>query len=335
MRYSQDVLQELASKVDLYEYAKNTVEFTKDSGNVHYCECIFHDEKTPSLAFFEESNTYHCFGCGAHGNIFNWLMATEGLTFMQAVEKVAGINGLGLQDCIESESMSIYKELQKSKKNISKSEKSVERTILSPDKDYFSKYNKEYPQEWLGEGITKEAMDAYEIMIDPAANRIIYPVYDNDFNMIGIKGRTRYENFKDMGIAKYMNYNKIGMVDYLTGMKQAIETVQSTGEIIVFEGIKSCMKLMSWDINNSVSAETCELNPFQFNQLLKMRIKTVVLAFDKGVSIDKYRKMCKKYRSYFNLYAIIDAHNLLEDKMSPADAGKEIWEELYSQKVRI
>lgn len=336
MQYSQEALAEMAAQVNLYEYAKQSVEFRKHSNKIHYCECVFHHEKTPSLAFYEDNNRYYCYGCGATGNIYNWLMKMEGLNFGQAVQKVASMTGSDPKSYIESESMSIFKELSRlSCRNRDKEDATEVRTILDYNKDYVQRFEKAYPQEWIDEGITKEAMDYYEVMFDEASNRIVYPVYDKDYNLIGIKGRTRYENFKELNLAKYMNYTKLGKVDYFAGMKQAESYIKESREVIIFEGIKSCMKCYAWGYTNTIAAETCEINPDQFSLLLKKGISTIVVAFDKGVTLGKIRKMCEMYKSYFNVWAIIDSRDLLEDKMSPVDAGKEVWDRLYEHKIRV
>lgn len=46
--------------------------------------CVFHNEKTPSLAIYEDH--YFCFGCGEHGDVLNWVMFTMDITFTEAVE---------------------------------------------------------------------------------------------------------------------------------------------------------------------------------------------------------------------------------------------------------
>ena len=58
--------------------------------------CPFHNEKTPSFTVNEEKGFFHCFGCGAHGDVFGFLMRDEGLAFPEAVERLAGDAGLAL-----------------------------------------------------------------------------------------------------------------------------------------------------------------------------------------------------------------------------------------------
>ena len=96
MIYSQEALEEMADQVDLLDYASQTVDFVKHSGNTHFAVCPFHSEKTASLAVNEDENFFHCFGCGRSGNIYKWIQWTEGLTFDQAVKKVADITNLDI-----------------------------------------------------------------------------------------------------------------------------------------------------------------------------------------------------------------------------------------------
>lgn len=65
--------------------------------------CPFHGEKTPSFTVNDQKGFYHCFGCAAHGNCFDFLMKIENITFPEAVEKAAGIAGLALPKPAQSE----------------------------------------------------------------------------------------------------------------------------------------------------------------------------------------------------------------------------------------
>lgn len=332
MKYSQEALEEMADQVDLLEYASHTVDFVKHSGATHYAVCPFHCEKTASLAVQSDDNFFHCFGCGRSGNIYTWIQLTEHLTFDQAVQKVANITNSDINDYVESESMSFYKLLNRLN---NKKRTMVERTILNIDTDYNQKYKNEIPQEWLDEGISAETMKKYEIRIDPYSNRIVYPVRDANFQMIGVKGRTRFKDYKELGIMKYMNYNKLKILDYFTGMMQAADDVKKSGEIIIVEGLKSVMKLDQWGFHNVVSAETSTLNEYQIELLIKMQVKNVVIAFDKDVKLKKIQDCVKLLKKFTNVYVVYDRWNLLKDKDSPPDEGQNVWWTLYNRRIRI
>ena len=158
---------------------------------------------------------------------------------------------------------------------------------------------------------------------------------DENFNVIAIKGRTRFKNYKDLGIMKYMNYNKIGILNYFTGMMQAENSIKETGEIIIVEGIKSIMKIDQYGFHNTVSAETSTLNEYQIELLIRMQVKNVVIAFDKDVKINKIRECTKLLQRFTNVFVVYDKWNLLDDKDSPCDKGRETWETLYNRRIRL
>ena len=65
-------------------------------GRVFWGCCPFHKEKSPSFKVENERRTYKCFGCGKGGDAFKWLMETEGLSFPESVERLAGEAGVEL-----------------------------------------------------------------------------------------------------------------------------------------------------------------------------------------------------------------------------------------------
>jgi len=81
-------IQELLSRVDVVEVVGRHVEL-KRAGTVQKGLCPFHGEKTPSFTVSPSRQTYHCFGCGAHGDAIRFLMENQGLPFMDAVRDLA------------------------------------------------------------------------------------------------------------------------------------------------------------------------------------------------------------------------------------------------------
>ena len=328
MRYDQEELDVLCEQVSLLEYAEKTLEFKKIDSHNYACHCPLHVDKTPSLIIDDDENFFYCFSCGVSGNILNWLRTFEDLSFNDAVEKAADLADMDLSSLKTSDTVLFLKELSP-KKNSAKS--ISERKIL--DLGEYDKFSAEIPQEWVKEGIPPEILQKYEIRVDPRSNRIVYPVYDNEDRLIGVKGRTRFENYKQLKIMKYMNYHKIGKVDYLTGMKWARDSVRYSKKIVIFEGLKSVMKMDAWGYHNCVSAETSHLNKDQIKLLIGMGLKEVTIAFDKGVNV---RKLDLGMLPMFtNVYGIVDKYDLLHDKDAPVDRGREIWEELYESRVRL
>jgi DNA primase len=95
MRFSPNLLEEISRRTDLVQLVGRRVKLVR-KGRVMWGCCPFHKEKTPSFKVENERRLYKCFGCGAGGDAFKWLTETEGLTFPEAVEKLATEAGVEL-----------------------------------------------------------------------------------------------------------------------------------------------------------------------------------------------------------------------------------------------
>src|ERR1043165_1642517 len=95
MRFSPNLLEEILRRTDLVQLVGRRVKLVR-KGRVMWGCCPFHGEKTPSFKVENERRLYKCFGCGAGGDAFKWLMQTEGLSFPEAVERLAGEAGVEL-----------------------------------------------------------------------------------------------------------------------------------------------------------------------------------------------------------------------------------------------
>ena len=318
-------IEKINSSVDLIEYVSQYLPLIK-RGKDYFCSCPLHEDKTPSLSFNSEKNLFYCFSCGRGGGIINYLVEYEGCSFDEAIEKALKISGLDCSAMCQSKTISFLKTIQ--------NDKDIEITshkIL--DKKIYECYNKEPIELWQKEGISQEIMDLFEIRVDKRANRIVYPVYDMKGNFINIKGRTMYANYKELGIPKYINYYPVGTMDYFQGYNISKNFINN--DVIIFEGIKSVMKAFEWGYKNCISAEKHTLTKEQIDALISLQCD-IIFAYDKDVdyeskdvkmALDKLKKVC-------NVYIIKDT-NFLDEKDSPVDKGKEIWEILYNNKRKI
>lgn len=328
--YDYEEVGKLADEIDLFNYASQSMKFVRRGHDSYATNCPLHIDKTPSLFITPSKNRFYCQSCKRGGSILQWLMDFEGLSFADSVDKMQTLAGHSIKSFESSEIMKVAMSF----KGKPKDEKEIIRPVLSHD-EYVRRFEDTCPQEWLDEGISPEVMGKYEIRVDKIANRIVYPVYDKHFNLIGVKGRTRFPNYKEMHLSKYMNYNKIYTTDYFCGMKQALDYVKSSLQIIIVEGLKSVMKLDGWGYHNVVSAETSDLNNSQVIILLELGIKEIVLAFDNDVNIDKLKHTARKINIYTNVFAVVDKRGLLSEKASPCDSGREVWEQLFAERIRM
>ena len=93
MAFPPQFLDEIRARIGLAETIGRRVKLTRQ-GREHTGLCPFHNEKTPSFTVNEEKGFYHCFGCGAHGDVIGFVMRSEGTPFPEAVERLAAEAGL-------------------------------------------------------------------------------------------------------------------------------------------------------------------------------------------------------------------------------------------------
>lgn len=332
MEYDEDFLRSISEKVDLAEYIGRTTELEK-KGKDYFCRCSKHVDKTPSFSITPEKNSFYCFSCGRGGGIIQYLQDYEGLNFDDAVRKTCELAKTDLSTMCYSPTVRFLKTVRKLKsRNVP-----VEHRIL--DESEYEKYSKEPVQEWMQEGIRQREIGLFDIRIDHRSNRIVYPVRDIDGNLINVKGRTRFKDYKEMGLMKYINYYPIGTMDYIQGLNITLPYIKERNEIILFESLKSVMKCYGWSYKNCGSAEKHTLTPEQIRLLIRLKVD-ITFAYDSDVSYLSKDALgtIRTLKRFTNVYVIEDPDNLLggtEGKNSPADKGLQVFERLYQNKRRV
>lgn len=100
MKFTQTFIEELKHRLRLSEVVGKSISIKK-AGREYHALCPFHKENTPSFTVNDEKGFYHCFGCGAHGDVIGFTMEHERLSYPEAIEKLAGIAGMALPQVSE------------------------------------------------------------------------------------------------------------------------------------------------------------------------------------------------------------------------------------------
>ncbi len=332
MQYDEDFLRELNQKVNLADYVGNFIELSPRSNGDLYGKCPLHDDKTPSFSVNTRENLFYCFSCGRGGGIIQYLMKYEGLSIDEAVQKVCRLAKIDPGKLCTSETVRFLRKMKRET-----SQKEVKHPIL--DEAEYLRYADEVPAEWLQEGISAATMKAFEVRVDNRANRIVYPVRNRAGELINIKGRTRFPNYKEMHLQKYINYKTVGTMDYFQGLHLTEPFIREKHEAIVFESIKSVMKCWDCGIKNTISAEKHDLTPEQIRLLISLRAD-VVLAYDSDVCYQnaKIVEDIRRLARFTNVYIIEDSEGVLggkEGKNSPIDLGGDIFQKLYEKRRKV
>lgn len=93
--FSDDIIEEVRSRNDIVDVIGQYVHLTK-KGSTYFGLCPFHNEKTGSFSVSPNKQMYYCFGCGAGGNVFTFMMQYENFTFGEAMEALADRAGVAL-----------------------------------------------------------------------------------------------------------------------------------------------------------------------------------------------------------------------------------------------
>ena len=91
----EETIQQIKQSLDIADIISDYVQLKKQGRN-YFGLCPFHGENTPSFSVSADKQIYHCFGCGAGGNMFSFLMEIEGISFQEAVGKLAERAGVAI-----------------------------------------------------------------------------------------------------------------------------------------------------------------------------------------------------------------------------------------------
>ncbi len=241
MRITDTFLQDLKYRLSIEDVISSYVQLKK-SGRTHFGLCPFHNEKTPSFAVFTESQTFHCFGCGAGGDIISFIMKIENLDYLEAVKFLAETAGMtvpenDMDDSIarkKSRLMAANREAARFFNSNLKTAKGEKGYRYFKDRGFsdstITKFGLGYAlDEWDGlikymKGLGYSVGELYEANLvrksekngkthyyDNFKNRIIIPIIDLRGNVIAFGGRVlddskpKYVNTSDTLIYKKSN----------------------------------------------------------------------------------------------------------------------------------
>lgn len=207
---------------------------------------------------------------------------------------------------------------------------------------------KRYTPEWLSDGITKEAMDKFNIKYSISQNKIIIPHYDVDGKLIGIRGRALNQWEVD-NVGKYMPV-QIEKTWYshplslnLYGLYENKQNIKERGICFICESEKAVLQAESFSFPNCcVAVCGSTLNKFALRLLRQTcQPKEIVICFDQEEKegyteyFNKLYGLCKKYSNWCNFSFIYDREGLLQLKDSPTDKGEEVFKKLLDKRVRV
>lgn len=326
-------LFEIIDSVDILEYVSQFCELTQRSDGQFWGLSPLKDENTPSFSLNQELQRFYDFSSGKGGNVLEFIKEYHHCDIYKAINILKEF--AGVTDEIESGrpkrmlSTSICKKYREIKRPI----KENKATILSDDVMNMYDDNESKLKLWTDEGISVETLRKFQVKYDKFSDSIVYPITNCDGKIVNIGARTLDPLFKEHNKKKYMYFYPWGQMSAIYGLSENMEYIKDKKEIILFEGCKSVLKAHSWGIYNAGAILTSHLSPLQAKILIQLGCN-VVFALDKEINIRQDHNI-EKLKPYINVYTYYDYKGLLEAKDSPVDKGKEVWEVLYKEKIRL
>lgn len=305
MRYSDDIIEEVRMKNDIVDVISQYVKLNR-KGSSYFGLCPFHNEKTPSFSVTPSKQMYYCFGCGAGGNVFNFIMEYENYTFGEALQSLAQRAGVELPKIEYSREAREKAERRAALLEINKQAAQYfyyqlrrengrtaynylsgrglsDETIRKFGLGYSDKYSddlykylksKNYSDELLREsGLFN--VDESRGMYDKFWNRVIFPIMDVNNRVIGFGGRVMGD-----GKPKYLNSPETKIFDKsrnLYGLNAARTTRKNY--LILCEGYMDVISMHQAGFTNAVASLGTALTSGHAS-LLKRYTQEVLLLYD-------------------------------------------------------
>lgn len=303
VRYSDELLEEIRNSNDIVDIISQYV-VLKRSGRNFFGLCPFHKEKSPSFSVSPDKQIFHCFGCGAGGNVFHFMSKIENIGFVDSVKILADRANIVLptldnagdakkeklkakvyeinQIAAEFYHENLYKPTSKIAQDYVKKRKLDNKTLKTFTIGYAGKFDELY-RELVKKGYTEEEMLASSLIlkndngqfIDRFRKRFMIPIIDVRDRVIAFGGRVL-----DDSKPKYINspenivYSKGRNLFGLNVAKRNL-----TDKIVIVEGYMDAISLYQRGINNVVASLGTALTEHQ-GRLLGKYAKQIIIGYD-------------------------------------------------------
>jgi len=293
---SNDELSKIRNSVNIVDVISNYINLEKKGKN-YFGICPFHDDHTPSMSVSEEKQIYTCFVCGMSGNVFSFVKDYENITFMEAVKRIADLNGISLSQKINVEkkydkeykaydlAVKFYKNNLKSSLGTNALKYLYDRGItdeiinefdigVSLSDNNLSKLliSKDYNEDMLYNiGLVNKGESIYDLF----RNRIMFPIHNSNGEAIGFSGRI-YDNSVD---SKYINTRETYIFkkgETLFNYHRASLEAKKLKQLILCEGQMDAIRIYSSGVKNVVATMGTALTKEHVNLIKRLNVNVVL-----------------------------------------------------------
>ncbi|MCI6466447.1 MAG: DNA primase [Faecalicatena sp.] len=305
MYYPEELVEEVRMKNDIVDVISGYVRLQK-KGSSYFGLCPFHNEKSPSFSVSRSKQMYYCFGCGAGGNVFTFLMEYENFSFVEALKFLADRAGVELPEMEYSKEAKekadlratlleinkvaaqyFYVQLKSEQGKIGytylKNRELSDETIKAFGLGYSNKYSNDLFQYLRSKGYSEDLIrqaglintDEKNGVYDKFWNRVMFPIMDVNNRVIGFGGRVMGD-----GKPKYLNSPETAIFDKsrnLYGLNRA--RTSRKPYFLLCEGYMDVISLHQAGFTNAVASLGTALTTGHAS-LIKRYVQEVYLTYD-------------------------------------------------------
>ena len=300
---TNEEINNIRSSVSIVDVISDYIPLTKKGKN-YFGVCPFHDDHAPSMSVSETKQIYKCFSCGATGNVFNFIMDYEHVSFIEAVKMVASKAGIDVkfegykeQPKKNNDIYEIYElsnKLYQNNINTSSGTKALEYLKnRSIDEDVIKEFGiglslKKHDvltNLLTKKGYTKEQQLKSGLVIendygfqDIYYDRIMFPLWDMFGKVVGFSGR-RYDDVKEY---KYINTKETDIFkkgEILYNYHRAKDEARRKNQVIIMEGFMDVIRAYTIGVKNVVATMGTAVTKENASNIKRMA-KEVILCFD-------------------------------------------------------
>jgi len=302
-RIPEETIERIRNTADIYDVVAQYVDLKKKGRN-YFGLCPFHSEKTPSFSVAPDKQIYHCFGCGAGGNVFSFIVEHEKVTFVEAVQQLGEKYGIQVQYESGSASTEFFSSLYQAHHVAAE---------LYHNTLYFDR-GKAALQYLHDRGLNDDVLKMYQIGFAPDSwdtlsnkvkpldmkndvyeksglfvktkhgwrdrfrSRIMFPIYHPSGKVIAFGGRI----FNSDDPAKYLNSPETPLYrksEVFYGLHKTRDAIRKFGTAVLVEGYTDFLQLVQVGVANVVALSGTALADQHAAQIRKFASK-VYLAYD-------------------------------------------------------
>lgn len=305
---SHSIIDSIKEKLDIVDVVTDYIPNLRKAGRNHKACCPFHNEKTPSFTVSQDKQMYYCFGCNEHGDMFKFVMSMDGITFVEALKKLAKKAGLEWAETEYHQLSEKEKERLAIKKVLAAAEEFYKKLLFSSNGEKARLYlgarkiskatvekfcmgfapqgEPALLQELERKGFSKElpvkaglaALRDNGQAADYFRNRVMFPIKNPAGETIAFGGRA----LEDGQQPKYLNSPETPLFAKrrtLYGMHEALPGIRKGGRLLILEGYMDVISAHQHGVNYAVAPLGTALSP-EHAAFIKRYSRDTILMFD-------------------------------------------------------